>query len=110
MGCGGPGAAHYEAVIDGLALPDEWELARTVIYAPDGDVKCDPSPFTDCPYAIRYFVTAEAPAEAYQAALVAVRGAGLEVSQEFDPSCNPQSQVPCGFAANRGADQMNVAI
>jgi hypothetical protein len=110
VACSGPGAAHYVSVIDALGLPDEWEAARTVIHAPDGDVRCDPSPFSDCPYAVRYYLTDGAPADVYALALATARADGFEARNEFDPTCRPTGELPCGFTSVRGDDRVNVAI
>ena len=110
VACSGPGAAHYVGLIDELGLPEEWEAARTVIYAPDGDVRCEPSLFTDCPYAVRYYLADGAPADVYAGVLAAVRADGFESRQEFDPSCDHAGELPCGFSSVRADDRINVAI
>ena len=109
IGCGAPDAAHYEGVIDALTLPDEWEMARSVVYAPEGDVACSPSPVTDCPYVVRYYLEPGLPRDIYEAARSAVGQAGFAIDRDSEPDCEP-SEVPCGFIALRGADQVNVAI
>jgi hypothetical protein len=76
-----PDAAHYEAVIDGLAIPTDWELARTIVKAPGGLDDCAPI-FPGCPSVARYYLVPGKPVGTYPVAKQILTGAGFEIEQE----------------------------
>lgn len=112
MACaGGPGPSHYAAVLDELAIPSDWELAKTEVRGPDGDVRCDPLVNAGCPAVVRYYLVDATPIEVFAAAKEAAMGAGFEVQEEFDPACNAPPSVPaCRFIAARDADHIVVNV
>ena len=111
VGCGPP-PAHYAAVLDEIALPSSWELAKTEVRAPDGDVDCDPIVNAGCPAVVRYYLVDPVPLVAYAAARAAVTEAGFGLEREFDAeACDaPPSAPACAFFAARGDDRIIVNV
>jgi hypothetical protein len=102
--------AGLVAVLDEVGVPGDWKPARTVVHAPGGDVECQPSPVTDCPFVERYLVAGAEPRDAYAAGSAAVRAAGFRIEREFDPDCERQGSPPCGFTAERGDREVQVNV
>ena len=108
-GCsGGPGAEQYAAILDGLAIPSTWELAKSEVRGPNGGVRCDPVVNAGCPAAVRYYVVTLAATEAYRTAKQVVVDAGYGIQREFDAErCDaPPSAPACGFFAAKDAVQI----
>ena len=113
MACaGGPGPSHYAAVLDELAIPSDWELAKTEVRGPDGDVRCDPLVNAGCPAVVRYYLVDAAPIEVYVIAKKTVIDAGYEIQREFDSeACDAPPNAPaCALFAAKEADQIIVNI
>ena len=100
VACAGPDAAHYSAILDEIVVPDGWTEAATVIHGPGGDVECQPTPISECPYAVRFYTTPAGPIEAYAAARSMVAEAGFALEREFDVACDGQSPA-CALTAIR---------
>jgi hypothetical protein len=109
LACGGPDAARYAATLDEIAVSEDWEAARTIVHAPGGDIDCTPTPFSDCPYVVRFYIVDGTQVDTYQELLAAVTLSGFTLQREFDPECDGQTD-PCGFTALREADQIFVAV
>ncbi len=66
---------------------------------------------TDCPFAVRFYLTAADRRDAYQDAAATVTAMGFEVEREFDPSCSRgESGAGCAFTALRGDDRITAVI
>lgn len=109
---GGPGPDHYAAALDRLAIPPDWDLAKTEVRAPDAEIPCDPSVNAGCPAAVRYYLVDTTAIEAYRMAKQAVTNAGYETRREFDAeACDaPPSAPACAFFAAKDAVQVIVNI
>jgi hypothetical protein len=110
IGCGGPDAAHYNAVLDELAIPADWELAAATVSEPgftDGCASFVPG----CPRVTRYYLAPGVPIDAFPAASQMLATAGFAVVQEFDPECDaPSSTTACAIRAARDDDGLLVSI
>ena len=109
VACGGPDAGHYSAILDETVVPEGWTKAATVIHGPGGDVECQPTPISECPYAVRFYTTPAGPIEAYAAARSMVADAGFALEREFDVACDGQSPA-CALTAIRDADRLSVSV
>ena len=109
LGCGGPDAAHYEAVLDELSIPASWELARTVVNAPGGLEDCVPG-FGPCPSVFRYYLVAGDPIDAYPEAKQMVVAAGFSIDPEYYPQCEGGGMPACAFVAVRDSDALTVGL
>jgi len=63
--CTSPGATHYEAVLDELAIPPTWEFVHTTTTAPGAENDCVEFLTTDCPRVVRYYLVDGMPIDAY---------------------------------------------
>lgn len=107
-----PDAAQYEAVLDELAIPADWDLALSKVIAPDTEPNCG-GLFGDCPRAFRYYlVDGETGSDAYVNAKAMVIAAGFEVEQEVRPNCDadPPRTPACGFSASRDSNGLQVSL
>lgn len=109
LACGGPDAAHYTAVLEEVRVPEGWTDAATVVHGPGGDVDCQPTPFSECPYVVRFYTTGTTPSDAYRAALSAVAETGFDLEREFNPECDGPS-LACALTAIRDADRLSVNV
>jgi len=110
VGCSGPDAAHYEAVLDELEIPTTWELVHTYVQAPDMENDCSRL-FPSCPSVTRSYLVDGEPIDAYPVAKQVVLDAGFEIDQEISPDCDlPPSLAACVFNAVRAEDWIRVNI
>ena len=112
-GCyAGPGADHFDAVLDELSTPEGWSLAKSVTMGPGEKKTCDPFVSTGCPTAIRTYLT-EGDTEAASAqAMDMVGGAGFDIEDGAAGGCSGgSSTVPaCSLFAHRGDDDLTVVV
>ncbi len=110
VGCG-PGAAHYATVLDELAVPTAWELARTQVRDQNGDDSCTPVVNPVCPAVVRYYLVDAVAADIYAEAKQVVTAAGYSIKQEFYPACDASpSSAACTFYAVKDKDQVTVNV
>lgn len=108
----GPGADHFEAVLDELSIPQGWSLAKSETRGPDEEDTCDPFESSGCPTAIRiYLVDGDANA-AYAQAMDFVAAAGFDIEERATGGCStgPSSGLPCYLFAHRGEDDLYVTV
>ena len=93
-------------------IPSTWELAKTEVRDPNGDVHCDPSVNAGCPAVVRYYLVDTTAIEAYRMAKQAVTDAGYGMQREFDAeACDaPPSAPACALFAAKDAVQVIVNI
>jgi hypothetical protein len=107
----GPDAKHFAAVLDDLAVPGEWDLTKSEIRAPDGDVRCDPVAVSSCPAVTKTYLVEAEPLAAFQVAERMVSDAGFNVGREFIPTCDgPPTGPSCSFESKRDADRVRVTV
>jgi hypothetical protein len=106
----GPSADHFEAVLDELAIPKDWDLAKSDRQGPDEEVTCDPFVSTGCPHAIRFYLTGGDIHEAYSQATDIVTRAGFGI--EGGAACLSGSSTGpgCGFIAERSGDMLDIQV
>jgi hypothetical protein len=113
MGCGGPEPSHYSAILDGLNVPNTWEVVQTVVKAPTGgDIACTPAATDDCPSVSRYYVVATDSAVAvFAQGEDLLKAAGFKIDREFFPACDaPRSGPACSASSKRGSDFADIGI
>lgn len=95
----GPGIDHFTTVLDRLAIPEGWELVKSEVRGPDGDVRCQPGPgVSACPAVTRYFLVADDPVAALAQAKTVAAEAGLGIDDEFFQACDgPPSGPACSL-------------
>lgn len=108
----GPAADHFVGIVDSLSVPDDWQVAKTIVRGPDQPDACRPGLSTECPGAIRFFVTRGDLESAYGQAKNAVAAAGLAINDENTSGCSSGSGTgpPCGFFAERETDHLYVGV
>jgi hypothetical protein len=110
VGCG-PGAAHYATVLDELAFPTAWELARTQVRDEGGEVNCSHVVSPGCPAVVRFYLVDARASDIYAEAKQVVTTAGYSINDEFYPACDaPPSGPACTFYALKDADQITVDV
>jgi hypothetical protein len=111
VGCG-PGADHYEAVLDELSIPAGWDLAHVTVRAPGGEIDCAAILTSYCPSVARYYlVDVGAAIDAYRKAKQLLLDAGLEIQDEFLPTCDTStSGAACTVVAALDSDVVEVAV
>lgn len=110
VGCGGPDAAHYEAVLDELPIPAAWELVQTTVRAPGGEIDCARI-FSSCPSVARYYLVAGNPIDAYPDAKQMLAAAGFTLDLDTGPKCDlPPTGPACVLQGRRDSDVVRVAI
>jgi len=101
MACSGRTVTYYRAIVDELAVPNGWTVART-------DVNdCVDTPVTDCPTVTRYYITDTTTANAYLQAIAAVSDPRFQMERDF--GCEGVSPA-CAFLAIRDGDELWVTI
>jgi hypothetical protein len=111
--CASPDPTHYAMVLDGLKVPEGWELTRTVVKAPSGgDVACTPVATDDCPAVSRYYlVPADSAVSVYSEAKGVVAAAGFILDRELFPACDaPESGPACTALAKHDKDFVDVGV
>jgi hypothetical protein len=108
----GPGADHFEAILDELSIPEDWSLAKTVTMGPGEQVTCEPFVSDACPTAIRTYLTAGHTEAAHAQAIDVITGAGFDIEDRAARDCSGgSSTVPaCSLFAHRGDDYLTVVI
>jgi hypothetical protein len=107
----GPDASHFAAILDALTAPPQWELVKSEVRGPDGDVRCNPGiGVSNCPSASKEFLVDAEPLEAYREAKATVEGGGFRISDEFTPACDGRDGADCAFVAIRGEDRVRVHV
>jgi hypothetical protein len=95
----GSGADRMAAILDELAFPNGWELVKTEVRAPDGDIHCQPGAgVADCPSVIRRYLVDAAPADVFAEAKPMVEAAVLRHRLGGEPRMRWQTQR-CGMRA-----------
>jgi hypothetical protein len=113
MGCSGPEPSHYSAILDGLNVPDTWELVQTVVKAPSGgDIACTPAATDDCPSVSRYYVVRTDSAVAvFAQGEDLLKAAGFQIDREFFPACDaPRSGPACSATSKRDSDFTDIGV
>jgi hypothetical protein len=95
----GPSAEHFEAVLNRLEIPDAWELVKSEVRSPDGDVQCQPGiGVASCPAVTRFYVVARSAVDALAQSKTVAADAGLETEDEFFQACDgPPSGPACSL-------------
>lgn len=108
----GPGADHFEAVLDELPIPKDWSLAKSETRGPDEEETCDPFESSGCPAAIRIYLTKEDTEAASALALDMVGGAGFDIEDGAARGCSGGSSTvsACSLFAHRGDDDLIVVV
>jgi hypothetical protein len=108
----GPDAAHYEAVLDELHVPDAWQLARTTVEAPGADIDCTPLWGTGaCQSVARYYLVAAKPVDAYPGAKQMLSAAGFVLDYDSGPACDLTPGGPaCELSGVRASDAIRISI
>jgi hypothetical protein len=108
----GPDAAHYTAVLDGLHIPAAWQLARTTVEAPGGEIDCTSLFGTGaCPSVARIYLVAGKPVDAYPDAKQMLVSAGFTLDLDSGAKCDqPPSGPACVLFGFRGSDRVLVGI
>jgi len=101
-------ASNYTAILDDLAFPDDWAIARTIVRAPGAELDCTPTFMSGpCPSVTRYYHTDQTQVAAYDAAVAVVSDAGFEIARE--PSCDGTSGL-CAFVVTKGDVRLSVNV
>ena len=106
----GPGVDHYSAVLDGVTIPSDWQLVKTVLRGPGQDEQCEPATSSECPASIRYYVASDDPLHELRLAEDFATKAGFEVSQRMSPGCDLPTSFACAFVSARADDSLLVTI
>jgi hypothetical protein len=98
----GPSAADYEAALDELAIPADWELAHTTVEATGTLGGCMRLMNLNCPSVTRYYLVDGEATATYDALTESLTSAGFEIDQEFGPQCDlPPSGPLCSVLVSR---------
>lgn len=108
----GPGADHFETVLDEISVPEGWSLAKSETRGPGEEETCDPFISTGCPAAIRTYLTDGDTEAARAKAIEVVSVAGFDIEDGAAPGCSGGSTtVPaCAVFAHRAGDDLTVVV
>jgi hypothetical protein len=101
---------RYQAVLEGLNVPDGWELATTHVTGSGGDEDCAFF-LPDCPRVARYYLGPARPADAYDEAQQMIAAADFNLDEEFTADCSGRVGEPaCSLVASQGSDEIQVVV
>jgi hypothetical protein len=107
----GPGGDRMATILDELAIPDGWELVKTEVKAPDGDVHCQPGAgVAECPSVSRRYLVNAAPPDVYAEARPMIEAAGFAIEHEGNPACDATSAPACMLLSSTDAIHVVVFI
>ena len=108
LGCGGPTATDFEAILDEVDL-SVWRLAHTTVTSTDTGCIRALNPY--CPSVFRYYLAEERPADSFAVVKAAMVAAGFVMSEEQHPECDVQSSGPaCSMSATRNGARVDVNV
>lgn len=107
----GPGADHFAAILDELAVPAGWQLLETRLRGPGREEACDPLVAADCPSATRWYLVGVEPAQAFDAATGVIGRARFQVARTLSPACDAAPTGPaCALESRRGAEILWIRV
>ena len=107
----GPGADRMAAILEELAIPVGWELVKTEVKAPDGDVHCQPGAGVgECPSVSRTYLVKAPPPDVYAEARPMIVAAGFAIEHEGNPECDATSAPACMLLSRTDAIHVVVFV